>query len=106
MMPADHNPMADRTKLQQLNTRIMVYCVYTLGGSLACPGGSSTSYSQCCVKLTTQCTTLVFIATGQALTTCTVHVPQSRDVTAPGDYHLTILDAGVPSEAVFVSIGP
>lgn len=63
-------------------------------------------YSQRYVRLTTHCTTPVFSATGQALTTCTAHVPQSRNVTPPGDYLLTILDDGVPSEAVFISIGP
>ena len=63
-------------------------------------------YSQRYIRLTAQCTTPVFSATGQALTTCTVHVPQSRNVAPPGDYLLTILDDGVPSEAVFVSIGP
>ena len=40
--PTDENPVADRTKLKQLNTRIMVYCVYMLDGNLACLGGSST----------------------------------------------------------------
>ena len=40
--PTDNNPVADRTKLKQLNTRIMVYCVYMLDGNLACLGGSST----------------------------------------------------------------
>lgn len=40
--PTDATPVADRTKLKQLNTRIMVYCVYMLDGNLACLGGSST----------------------------------------------------------------
>jgi len=63
-------------------------------------------YSQRYVRLTTRCTTPVFSATGQALTTCTVQVPQNRNVVPPGDYLLTILENGVPSEAVFVGIGP
>ena len=40
--PTDDNPVADRTKLRQLTTRIMPYCVYMLDGNLACLGGSST----------------------------------------------------------------
>lgn len=63
-------------------------------------------YSQRYVWLTCKCATPVFSVTGQALTTCTVQVPQSRNVVPPGDYLLTILDGGVPSEAVFKGIGP
>ena len=89
-------------------SHVQCMCHAEREASVIMPGFSTHNqmYSQRYVRLTTQCTTPVFSATGQALTTCTVHVPQSRNVAPPGDYLLTILDAGVPSEAVFVSIGP
>ncbi|CAK0787896.1 hypothetical protein CVIRNUC_011118 [Coccomyxa viridis] len=239
--PTDATPVADRTKLKQLNTRIMVYCVYMLDGNLACLGFSSTGsagyyganapvyqvdildtntmtfhggalatvprlyhgvatliasgaiwtggtnpqggyqfqsdpansvypaelraevyypwyfqrqrpvirsvanndnphtygstltisvqvtglnqqqeaaiifpgfsthnqmYSQRYVRLPTTCARPTFSAIGQVVTTCTAQVPQSRNMAPPSDYLLTILDAGVPSEAVFIGIGP
>ena len=63
-------------------------------------------YSQRYVRLPTTCTRPTFSAIGQVVTTCTAQVPQSRNVAPPSDYLLTILDAGVPSEAVFIGIGP
>lgn len=63
-------------------------------------------YSQRYVRLAARCSLPTFSAFGQALTSCTVQVPDNRNVVPPGDYLLTILDAGVPSEAVFIGIGP
>ena len=63
-------------------------------------------YSQRYVRLTTACARPTFSAVGQVVTTCTAQVPQSRNVAPPSDYLLVILDAGVPSEAVFIGIGP
>ena len=45
-----------------------------------------------------------FSVTNQALTTCTVHLPQSRNVLPPRDYLLVVLDIGVPPEAVLVAL--
>ena len=40
--PTDTIPVADRSRLSQLNPRIMNYCVYMLDGNVGCLGGSAT----------------------------------------------------------------
>lgn len=41
-----------------------------------------------------------------AMVTCTCTIPLNYAVTPVGDYLLTLLDGGVPSEAEWISIGP
>ena len=63
-------------------------------------------YSQRYIKVNACCTVPSVSAKGVITSTCTIKVPGNRNVAPPGDYILTVLDAGVPSQGEFVSIGP
>ena len=41
-----------------------------------------------------------------AMVTCTCTIPSNYAVTPVGDYLITLLDGGVPSQAQWISIGP
>ena len=91
---------------QSTAERCLVGAVYT--AAVVMPGFSTHNqlYSQRYVRLTTCCYISTISANGYQSVVCTVSVPDSRNVTPPGDYLLTVLNNGVPSPALFVGIGP
>ena len=91
---------------QSIAKRCLVAAVYT--AAVIMPGFSTHNqlYSQRYVRLTTCCYMSTVSADGAQSAVCTVSVPDSRNVTPPGDYLLTVLNDGVPSPALFIGIGP
>ena len=91
---------------QTVAERYSVDAVYT--AAVIMPGFSTHNqlYSQRYVRLTTCCYMPIISADGAQSAVCTVSVPDSRNVTPPGDYLVTVLSDGVPSPALFVGIGP
>ena len=91
---------------QSIAERCLVAAVYT--AAVIMPGFSTHNqlYSQRYVRLTTCCYMPTISADGAQSVVCTAYVPDSRSVTPPGDYLLTVLSDGVPSPALFIGIGP
>ena len=75
------------------------------------PGFSTHSLmmSQRYVVLACLCGTPAAVVAGAnqyvPMVTCSCTIPSSYAVTPAGDYLLTLLDGGVPSEALWISIG-